>query len=214
MFLCYVILTFLKELMLIRQDSDICHFWYFQPNACNRCHDLTLIWVGEQFYRPSQFCHNKSKMVKAVTLELCSFQWDSIRDICAKFGIHNSPQSPDIGQNSDRGISDFQISGQSVIKENCHNSRTSDDVDMELGSETKLDKRNKTTSKKLTLTSCRKIVTSLSFSDFWPIWSSLEARFRTQCLQVIFSVIVPFCLTKTKNRTEKSLTKLSHYCFE
>ena len=59
-----------------------------------------------------------------------------------KFGIRNSPQSPDIGQNSDRGISDFRISGQSVIKENCHNSGTSDDIDL------KLDKRNKTISKK------------------------------------------------------------------
>ena len=49
-----------------------------------------------------------------------------------------SSQSPDIGQNSDRGISNFQISGQSLIKENCHNSRTSDDVDMKLGPVTKL----------------------------------------------------------------------------
>ena len=56
--------------------------------------------------------------------------------------------SPDIGQNSDGGISDFQISGQSLIKENCHNSRTSGDIDMKLGPVTKLDKRNKTTSKK------------------------------------------------------------------
>ena len=52
------------------------------------------------------------------------------------------PQSPDIGQNLDGGISDFQISGQSLIKENSHNSRTSDDID------TKLHKRNKTKSKK------------------------------------------------------------------
>ena len=56
---------------------------------------------------------------------------------------------------------DFQINqkwkpnffiGQKVsltlIKENCHNSRTSDDIDMKLGPVTKLDKRNKTTSKK------------------------------------------------------------------
>ena len=41
------------------------------------------------------------------------------RDICAEFGIPNSPQSPDIGQNSDGGISDFWISGQFFIKENC-----------------------------------------------------------------------------------------------
>ena len=71
-----------------------------------------------------------------------------MRDIRAKFGIHNLPQSPDIGKISDVGISDFRISGQSLIKENCHNSRTSHDIDMKLGPVTKLDKRNKTTSKK------------------------------------------------------------------
>ena len=47
------------------------------------------------------------------------------------------------------------------MKENCHNCRTSDDIDMKLGRVTKLDKRNKTTSK-----NCRKIVTSLSFFGF------------------------------------------------
>ena len=41
---------FLKELMLIKQESDICHYWYFlnkgfkfQPYVCNRCHDLLLM---------------------------------------------------------------------------------------------------------------------------------------------------------------------------
>ena len=59
----------------------------------------------------------------------------------------NSPLSPDIGQNSDGGISDFWISCQSLIKEDCHNSRTSDDIDMKLGPVPKFEKRNKTTSK-------------------------------------------------------------------
>ena len=58
------------------------------------------------------------------------------------------PQSPDIGQNSDEGISDFRIYGQSLVKENCHNSRTSDGIDMKLGSVTKLGKKNKKPSKK------------------------------------------------------------------
>ena len=71
-----------------------------------------------------------------------------MRDILAKFGIPNLLQSPDTGQNSDKDISDFRISAQSLIKENCHNSRTSDDIDMEFGPVTKLDKRNKATSKK------------------------------------------------------------------
>ena len=44
-------------------------------------------------------------------------------------------------------ISDFQISGQSFIKRNCHNSRTSDYIDMKLGPVTKLVKKNKATSK-------------------------------------------------------------------
>ena len=57
------------------------------------------------------------------------------------------PLSPDFGPNSDGVISDFRISGQSLIKESCHNARTSDDINMKLGRVTKLDKKNKTTSK-------------------------------------------------------------------
>ena len=76
------------------------------------------------------------------------------------------PQSPDIGQNPDGGISDFRISGQFLIKENCHNSRTSDDV----GPVTKLDKRNKTMSKKLDddamLENCDAIVIFQIFGQF------------------------------------------------
>ena len=48
---------------------------------------------------------------------------------------------------SQTGISDFRISGQSLIKENCQNYRTSHDIDMKLRPVTKIDKRNKTTSK-------------------------------------------------------------------
>ena len=51
-------------------------------------------------------------------------------------------------QNSDEVISDIWISGQSLIKKNCNNSRTSDDIHMKLGLVIKLDNRNKTASKK------------------------------------------------------------------
>ena len=66
-----------------------------------------------------------------------------IRDIRTKFGVCNSPQSPDIGQNSYGGIFVFRIFGQSLIKENCQNSRSSDDIDMKLEPVTRIDKRNK-----------------------------------------------------------------------
>ena len=60
----------------------------------------------------------------------------------------------------------FPISGQSLIKENCHNSKTSDDIDMKLGPVTKLDQRNKMTLKNLAMTPCSQIVTSLLFFQF------------------------------------------------
>ena len=62
---------------------------------------------------------------------------------------------------------------------------------MKFGPVTKLDKRNKTTSK------------------------MSEGRIPdTEPAKVMFSVIVTFCLTKTENKTKKSLTQLWHYCFE
>ena len=66
-----------------------------------------------------------------------------------KFSIPNLPQSADIGQNLDGDISDFRISCRSLIKEICHSSKTSHDIDMKVGSVTKLDKRNKTASKRI-----------------------------------------------------------------
>ena len=124
-------------------------------------------------------------------------------------------QSPDTGQNSDGDISDFQISGQSLIKENCHNSRANVDIDMKFGSVTKIDKRNKITSKKLTTTSCQKTVTSLSFFGFLANLGQSDGRIPdTESAKLMFLVIVTFFLTKAENRTKKCLTQLSHYCFE
>ena len=47
-----------------------------------------------------------------------------------------------MGKEERRFFSDFQISDQSLINENCHNSGTSHDIDMKLEPVTKLDKRN------------------------------------------------------------------------
>ena len=93
---------------------------------------------GGGSFTPYWFSLNNSETVKAVTLAFCSIQQHFIRDIRANFGICDN-----------RAISDFRISGQSLIKENCDNSITSGDIDMKLGAVTKLGKRNKTTSKKI-----------------------------------------------------------------
>ena len=105
----------------------------------------------------------------------------------AKFGISNSPHSPDIGQNSDGGISDFRISGQSLIKESCHNSRTSGDIDMKLGPVTNLDKRNKTTSKRFNddviLNNCDELL-------FFPIYGQFGAIRKSDSRGIVCKIYI------------------------
>ena len=110
---------------------------------------LTLIWVGGILPPP----------LPPPPLLLIS-------DICANFGIADA--------NSDRGISDFWISSQSLVKENCHNSRTSDGIYMELGPLTKLEEWNKTMPKKLTITPCQQIMMSLSFFQFMSKFGAIQ----------------------------------------
>ena len=121
-----------------------------------------------------------------------------------------------LGKNPDEGISDFRISDQSLIKENCDNSRTSDDIDMKLGPVAKFDKRNKTTSKKIDddvmSENCDVILIFLIYRQFGAI-QKLNCG-RRACKTYVFNKKKPFHLTKTENRTKKSLTQLSHYCFE
>ena len=106
-------------------------------------------------------------------------------------------------QNSDRDISDFGISGQSLVRVNCHNSRTSDDIDMKFGPVTQLNKRNKTASKK---------VHNDVISENWdvivifPIYGQFGAirkldSKRIACKSYIF-INITFYLTKTENRTK------------
>ena len=66
----------------------------------------------------------------------------------------------------------FLISGQSLIKVNCHNSRASDGIDMKLEPVTKLDKRNKIASKKFDDDVMSK---SCDVITIFPIYSQSEA---------------------------------------
>ena len=94
--------------------------------------------------------------------------------------ISNSLQSSDIGKNSYWSICNFLISDHSLINKICHNSTTSNDIDMKLGSVAKLDKRNMTTSKKLAITSyqnlCFHCPFSLIYSQFGAIRKSDSGR--------------------------------------
>ena len=65
------------------------------------------------------------------------------------------------------------------MKENYHNSRTSDDIDKKVGPVTKLHKRNKTTLKKfddnIMLGNCDAIIIFPIYGQFGAIWK-LDSR--------------------------------------
>ena len=86
---------------------------------------------------------------------------------------------------------------------------------MKLGPVTKRQKRNKTTSKKfdddVMLENCDVIVIFPIYGQFGESGSRI---LREYSVKLMFSLIVTFCPTKTENITTKSLTQLSHYCFE
>ena len=97
---------------------------------------------------------------------------------------------------------------------------------MKLGPVTKLNKRNKTTSKRFDdddLKIGQKIVTSLSFLQFMTnleqsrSWIPVCKMYSSQNVQFakrIFSLELTFYLTKNENNIKKSLPKLSRHCFE
>ena len=132
-----------------------------------------------------------------------------MRDVRAKFGIPYLPQSHE-------SISNSRIPGQSLIKRNCHNSRTSDDIDMKLGPVTKLGKRNKITSKRFDDDVMSK---NHDFAAICPIYSQFGAIRKPDLPHMfykinILSLIATFYFTKNGNKTKKSRTQLPHYCFE
>ena len=96
-----------------------------------------------------------------------------------------------------------------------HNSGASDDTDMKLGPVTKLDKRNKIMPEKFDDN-----VMSENFGviTIFPIDGQFRAIQKpvsgTWSVKRIFSLIAIFYIIKTENKTKKSLTQLSHYCFE
>ena len=134
-------LALLGSFPMIFWQSLITANFYYIYSEINKFNSNLDVW-GDSNFTPCWFCLNNSGTVKAVTLAFFSIQYLFIRDIPAKFDVHKFPRSPDIMQNSDGWISDFWISGQSLTNENCHNLKSSNDIDMKLGPVSKLGKRN------------------------------------------------------------------------
>ena len=110
---------------------------------------LTLIWVGDGLILPlCWFSLNNSETVKAVTWHFVAFSNTLLETFVPNLVFPTSPSLQIFGKTQTRVFPNSGFLVKSLIKENCHNSRTSDDIDMKLGAGTKLYKRNKTTSKR------------------------------------------------------------------
>ena len=83
---------------------------------------------------------------------------------------------------------------------------------MKLGPVTKLEKSDDV-KLKLKMTSCRQIKTSWSFFQFM-VNLEQSRSWIPDSWSVILTFSLTFCLTKTENRTKKSLPQLLHFCFE
>ena len=80
---------------------------------------------------------------------------------------------------------------------------------MKFGSVTKLDKRKKATSKKREDDAMSENCDAIVIFGFLANLEHSGGRIpNTESAKVIFSLIVTFCLTKTANRTKKSLSQL------
>ena len=101
------------------------------------------------------------------------------------------------------GISDFRISGKSLINENCRNSRISHHIDMNLGPVTC--ERTQQRQKNWGWSNVGKLWSHCLFSDLWPICSLPEDP---------WSIKLTFSLRVTLQKLKTELTQLFHYCFE
>ena len=133
-------------------------------------------------------------------------------DIHTKIDIHNLPKSADIGQNSDKGIFDFHIPGQTPCKQKVV--IVNNNINMKLGTVTKFDKENTTMSKRLPVMLCYKIMNSFSFFQFMTNLEQSKSQIPDAWPIILkYSLITIFCLTKSENRTKICFTKLSQNCF-
>ena len=94
----------------------------------------------------------------------------------------------------------MQISVQFFIRENCHNSRTSNDVDLKFGPVTKTDKKY---TAKLKTFDNDVISKNFDAAIIFPIYGQFDAFWKSDsgCM-VTFLLTITFYLSKTESRTK------------
>ena len=149
LYIFYVIWPQLVMLPYVNMTQDLRQIQIKLINKsllAERVWELTIFWKWEGGnFTPCWFFLDNSETEKSCNCSILKH----LVTFHQKHLCPNLPQSRGIGQYSDEGTSDFQISEKSLIKENCLNSRISYDIGMKLETVTKLDKRKKITLKKI-----------------------------------------------------------------
>ena len=118
---------------LLKKNDVRKNYFELLTRKCLRS-SLNLIWIRQWgFLHPYWFSLIGSETVKSIALLFCSIQCVFSGDIHAKFGIPNSPQSPDIKKKTHaRVILMCGFLAKSLLNKSCCNSRTSNDIVMKL----------------------------------------------------------------------------------
>ena len=103
---------------LLKKNDVRKNYFELLTRKCLRS-SLNLIWIRQGgFLHPYWFSLIGSETVKSIALLFCSIQCVFSGDIHAKFGIPNSPQSPDIKKkNACKGNFNVRLSGQIPFKQ-------------------------------------------------------------------------------------------------
>ena len=150
--------------------------WSYQWNVHNIASlTYTLMYAWHfRLFGVEGYTHNDN-ILTSLTL-ICMWGYTN-----AKSGILNSFQLPDIDQNLDRSLLNFQISDHQILH-SC-NSRANYDTDTKLGSLSKLEQRNAMTLKNVWRWSrVVKLWRSCHFSDLWLICSSNPKVASKRCM--------------------------------
>ena len=103
---------------------------HFTPRLYLMDNQTRYTWWTGWFYL--EFCRQTVTLIFKFFVNFAAFSNILLETFVPSLVFLTRPTLQIMGK-TQTGISDYQISGQSLIKRNCHNSWTSDDIDIKFG---------------------------------------------------------------------------------
>ena len=166
-------------------------------------------------FTPCWFSRNKSETVKAATLQpwdFAAFSKIYWRHSCQVWYSYLAPFSI-YWAKLRRGYFRFPVNPLQI--KIVTTPKPVMILTWDLDQQLKLTRKTRQRQTNFTMTSCQQIVMSLWIFPFIANLEQSESRIpESWSVEITFALTIIFYLTKTKNRTKKSLTHLSYHCFD